>query len=88
MIDDIKDVTSHAEGNILYEGTARFLAEGDQYASQAWRFRANDEAGALETLDRLSDGCMYADPRIDYVRDFEVEEQADVLDEDGEPVGA
>ena len=31
---------------------------------------------------------MYADPRIDYVRDFEVEEQADMLDEDGEPVGA
>jgi hypothetical protein len=88
MIDDIEDATDRTKGTTLYEGTARFLAEGDEYASQTWRFRADDETGALETLDRLSDGCMYADPRIDYVRDFEVEEQADVLDEDGEPVGA
>jgi len=88
MSDDIDDATSRTKGSLLYEGTARFHAEDDEYASQTWRFRADDEADALKTLDRLSDDSMYADPRIDYVREFEIEEQVDVLDEDGEPVGA
>lgn len=87
MDDEVKDVTGSTTGKFVYEGTARFYAEGDQYASQSWLFRADDEAGALKTLDTLSDDCMYADPRIDYIRDFDVEEQPIELDEDGEPVG-
>lgn len=88
MNGEIKDVTTTTTGMIVYEGTVRFYAERDEYASETWLFRADDKASALRTLDKLSDECMYADPRIDYVRDFEVEEQPVEMDEDGEPAGA
>lgn len=84
MSDEIKDVTNTTVGVLVYEGTVRFYADRDEYASQTWLFRANDQTSALKTLGKLSDECMYADPRIDYVRDFEVEEIE--LGEDGEPV--
>lgn len=69
-----KDVLDTTSGSRMYEGTTTYSAEGNPYGSQSWLLRADDETSAIGTLASLSDDSIYADPRIDHLREHEVEE--------------
>ena len=71
MSHDIIDATADTTG-IAYEGTTHFLAQGQEYGRQTWRFRAQDRGAAATTLRRLSEDSRFDDPRVDHIRRFSI----------------
>ena len=79
MDDQITDMTATTAGRKVFLGTVVFKAEGHPYGTHRWRLRATSPQGAERALVTLSENSIYADPRIDYVREYEVEEDYEIM---------
>ena len=78
----VTDMTATTAGRYVYIGTVMFTADHAVYGQQSWLLRASSPAGAQRALVKFSEKSIYADPRIDYVRKYDVKEDGEMLEEE------